>query len=145
MTTLTHPIPDLTGFITEGQIVLDRNLDKQGIYPPINVLPCLSRLMNDGHWGRQNPRGSSQHFQSSVFGLYVCETSRNPGIDYRRESELSDLDKKYLELGRQYEQKICEPRVFQKTVRLRRLWIWRAEPCFVPASKRTHASDGRTN
>jgi V/A-type H+-transporting ATPase subunit B len=45
---ITHPIPDLTGFITEGQIVLDRNLDKQGIYPPINVLPCLSRLMNDG-------------------------------------------------------------------------------------------------
>jgi V/A-type H+-transporting ATPase subunit B len=45
---ITHPIPDLTGFITEGQIVLDRNLEKQGIYPPINVLPPLSRLMNDG-------------------------------------------------------------------------------------------------
>ena len=45
---ITHPIPDLTGYITEGQIVLDRQLHGQGIYPPINVLPSLSRLMKDG-------------------------------------------------------------------------------------------------
>ena len=45
---ITHPIPDLTGYITEGQIVLDRNLHGQAIYPPISVLPSLSRLMKDG-------------------------------------------------------------------------------------------------
>jgi len=45
---ITHPIPDLTGYITEGQIVLDRELDRAGIYPPVKVLPCLSRLMKDG-------------------------------------------------------------------------------------------------
>ena len=45
---ITHPIPDLTGYITEGQIVLDRQLNGQNIYPPINVLPSLSRLMKDG-------------------------------------------------------------------------------------------------
>ena len=45
---ITHPIPDLTGYITEGQIVLDRQLHGQAIYPPINVLPSLSRLMKDG-------------------------------------------------------------------------------------------------
>lgn len=45
---ITHPIPDLTGYITEGQITLDRSLNGQGIYPPINVLPSLSRLMKDG-------------------------------------------------------------------------------------------------
>ena len=45
---ITHPIPDLTGYITEGQIVLDRNLYGQGVYPPISVLPSLSRLMKDG-------------------------------------------------------------------------------------------------
>ena len=45
---ITHPIPDLTGYITEGQIVLQRDLHRKGIYPPIDVLPSLSRLMNDG-------------------------------------------------------------------------------------------------
>ena len=45
---ITHPIPDLTGYITEGQIVLDRNLNGQSVYPPISVLPSLSRLMKDG-------------------------------------------------------------------------------------------------
>ena len=45
---ITHPIPDLTGYITEGQIVLDRELDQKGIYPPIAILPSLSRLMKDG-------------------------------------------------------------------------------------------------
>ena len=45
---ITHPIPDLTGYITEGQIVLDRGLDYKGIYPPVSVLPSLSRLMKDG-------------------------------------------------------------------------------------------------
>ena len=45
---ITHPIPDLTGYITEGQIVLDRNLNQMGVYPPVGVLPSLSRLMKDG-------------------------------------------------------------------------------------------------
>ena len=49
---ISHPIPDLTGYITEGQIVLSRDLDRRGIYPPVNVLPSLSRLMKDGTGGK---------------------------------------------------------------------------------------------
>ena len=45
---ITHPVPDLTGYITEGQIVLDKSLKQKGIFPPIDVLPSLSRLMKDG-------------------------------------------------------------------------------------------------
>ena len=62
---ITHPIPDLTGYITEGQIVLSRELEQKGIYPPISVLPSLSRLMKDGIGEGYHPEGS----------LRMCPTS----------------------------------------------------------------------
>ncbi len=79
---ITHPIPDLTGYITEGQIVLDRELNGQSVYPPINVLPSLSRLMKDGigegYTGR--PPGGGEPVI-----LLLCESGRceGAGIGYR--------------------------------------------------------------
>ena len=61
---ISHPIPDLTGYITEGQIVLDRDLDRRGIYPPINVLPSLSRLMKDGT-GAATPTPTTRRSRAS--------------------------------------------------------------------------------
>ena len=63
---ITHPIPDLTGYITEGQIVLDRGLQGQSIYPPVSVLPSLSRLMKDGI-GDGFTRATIRMWQTSFF------------------------------------------------------------------------------
>ena len=67
---ITHPIPDLTGYITEGQITLDRSLNGQGIYPPINVLPSLSRLMKDGI-GEGFTREDHQDVANQLFSAYA--------------------------------------------------------------------------
>ena len=67
---ITHPIPDLTGYITEGQIVLDRQLHGQAIYPPINVLPSLSRLMKDGI-GEGYTRADHQDVANQLFSCYA--------------------------------------------------------------------------
>ncbi len=67
---ITHPIPDLTGYITEGQIVLDRQLHGQGVYPPINVLPSLSRLMKDGI-GEGFTRADHQDVANQLFSCYA--------------------------------------------------------------------------
>ena len=70
---ITHPIPDLTGYITEGQIVLERQLHGQAIYPPINVLPSLSRLMKDGI-GEGYTRGDHQDVANQLFSCYASST-----------------------------------------------------------------------
>ena len=67
---ITHPIPDLTGYITEGQIVLDRQMFGQSIYPPINVLPSLSRLMKDGI-GEGYTREDHQAVANQLFSAYA--------------------------------------------------------------------------
>ena len=99
---ITHPIPDLTGFITEGQIVLDRNLDKQGIYPPINVLPCLSRLMNDGI-GKGKTRDDHRNISNQLYSAYTYVKRVETLASIIGENELSELDKKYLTLGRLFQ------------------------------------------
>ncbi len=67
---ITHPIPDLTGYITEGQIVLDRSLQGQGLYPPVSVLPSLSRLMKDGI-GEGYTRADHQALANQLFASYA--------------------------------------------------------------------------
>src|SRR5690242_10538578 len=67
---ITHPVPDLTGYITEGQIVLSRDLLQQGIYPPISVLPSLSRLMKDGI-GEGRTRGDQGHLSAQIYAAYA--------------------------------------------------------------------------
>jgi V/A-type H+-transporting ATPase subunit B len=101
---ITHPIPDLTGYITEGQIVLDRHLHSQGIYPPIAVLPSLSRLMKDGI-GEGYTRLDHQPLADQLFSAYSHVMDIRSLASVIGEDELSDLDRKYLEFGEQFEQR----------------------------------------
>lgn len=100
---ITHPIPDLTGYITEGQIVLDRLLQGQSVYPPINVLPSLSRLMKDGI-GEGFTRKDHQDVANQLFSCYAKVGDARALASVIGEDELSPIDKKYLEFGKAFEQ-----------------------------------------
>lgn len=100
---ITHPIPDLTGYITEGQIVLDRVLHQKNIYPPINVLPSLSRLMKDGI-GAKYTREDHQDVSNQLFASYARVGEARDLASVIGEDELSAIDKKYLEFGKAFEQ-----------------------------------------
>lgn len=101
---ITHPIPDLTGYITEGQIVLSRALHRKGIYPPVDVLPCLSRLMGLGI-GAGKTRDGHRTISDQLYSAYAR------GMDVRRlvtivgEEGLSELDRKYLAFADEFERK----------------------------------------
>ena len=99
---ITHPIPDLTGYITEGQIVLERQLHGQAIYPPINVLPSLSRLMKDGI-GEGFTREDHQDVANQLFSCYAKVGDARALASVIGEDELSPLDKRYLEFGEAFE------------------------------------------
>ena len=99
---ITHPIPDLTGYITEGQIVLDRQLHGQAIYPPINVLPSLSRLMKDGI-GKVYTREDHQDVANQLFSCYAKVGDARALASVIGEDELSPLDKTYLKFGEAFE------------------------------------------
>jgi V/A-type H+-transporting ATPase subunit B len=101
---ITHPVPDLTGYITEGQIVLSRELFRRGADPPIDALPCLSRLMNLGI-GPGKTREDHRNVADQLYALYAY------GRDLRRlvaivgEEALTELDKKYLKYADECEKK----------------------------------------
>lgn len=99
---ITHPVPDLTGYITEGQIVLDRSLSQKGIYPPISVLPSLSRLMKDGI-GEGYTREDHPHIANQLFSSYARVQEVKALASVIGEDELSDMDKRYMEFGRAFE------------------------------------------
>ena len=101
---ITHPIPDLTGYITEGQIVLDRNLHGQTIYPPFSVLPSLSRLMKDGI-GKGYTREDHQDLANQLFSAYAKVGEARNLASVIGEDELSPIDKKYLEFGKAFEER----------------------------------------
>jgi len=100
---ITHPIPDLTGYITEGQIVLDRELHGQSLYPPINVLPSLSRLMKDGI-GEGFTRDDHQDIANQLFSSYAKVGDARALASVIGEDELSPTDKKYLKFGKAFEE-----------------------------------------
>jgi len=99
---ITHPVPDLTGFITEGQIVLDRGLSQKGIYPPISVLPSLSRLMKDGT-GKGFTREDHPELANQLFSSYAKVQEVRALASVIGEDDLSDIDKRYMEFGRAFE------------------------------------------
>lgn len=101
---VTHPVPDLTGYITEGQIVLDRSLDASGTYPPVSVLPSLSRLMKDGI-GKGFTREDHAPLSNQLFASYAKVMDARSLASVIGEEELSPEDKKYLEFGKQFEAK----------------------------------------
>jgi len=100
---ITHPIPDLTGYITEGQIVLSRELHRKGIYPPINVLPSLSRLMKDGI-GEGYTREDHPEIANQLFASYSKVQDVRAIASIIGEDELSNVDRAYLRFGERFEE-----------------------------------------
>jgi V/A-type H+-transporting ATPase subunit B len=100
---ITHPIPDLTGYITEGQIVLSRELHRKGIYPPIDPLPCLSRLMNAGI-GEGRTRADHRQVADQLYALYAQGRSLRRLVAIVGEASLSDEDRRYLHFAERFEQ-----------------------------------------
>lgn len=101
---ITHPIPDLTGYITEGQIVLDRGLSQKNIYPPVSVLPSLSRLMKDGI-GEGYTTSDHPEVSNQVFSAYAKVQDVRALASVIGEDELSDTDKLYIKFGQEFEKR----------------------------------------
>jgi len=101
---ITHPIPDLTGYITEGQIVLERGLHKKDIYPPIAVLPCLSRLMDRGI-GEGRTREDHAGVSNQLYAAYAEGCDLRDLVAIVGEDALSDRDRKYLKFADEFENK----------------------------------------
>ncbi|MGB9933364.1 ATP synthase subunit B [Haloarcula amylolytica] len=103
----THPIPDLTGYITEGQIYIDRDLNSQGITPPINVLPSLSRLMDDGI-GEGLTRADHADVKDQIFAAYAEGEDLRDLVNIVGREALSELDNKYLDFADRFEEEFVD-------------------------------------
>jgi V/A-type H+-transporting ATPase subunit B len=115
-----HPIPDLTGYITEGQIVLDRELERRGIYPPVQVLPSLSRLMKDGTGGDYT---SPDHpaLASQLYAAYARAVQTRVLASVVGEEGLPDTDRSYLAFGALFERELLRqdaPRSLEESMAL---------------------------
>lgn len=109
---ITHPIPDLTGFITEGQIVLSRQLFQKNVYPDVDILPSLSRLMKDGI-GDGFTRDDHENVQLQLFALYSKVIDVRSLSQIIGEDDLSDTDRIYMEFGRQFEEKFLKQGAYE--------------------------------
>lgn len=119
---ITHPMPDLTGYITEGQIVLGRELNFAGIYPPVAVLPSLSRLMKDGI-GKGRTRDDHPRWGAQLYAAYARTQDVRALASVIGEEELSEVDQKYLKFGRAFErefvnQSFTENRSIERTLEI---------------------------
>ena len=119
---ITHPMPDLTGYITEGQIVLGRELNFAGIYPPVSVLPSLSRLMKDGI-GKGRTREDHPRWGAQLYAAYAKTQDIRALASVIGEEELSEVDQKYLKFGRAFErefvnQGFTENRTIERTLEI---------------------------
>ena len=119
---ITHPMPDLTGYITEGQIVLGRELSFAGVYPPVTVLPSLSRLMKDGI-GKGRTRDDHPRWGAQLYAAYARTQDVRSLASVIGEEELSDTDQRYLKFGRAFEhefvnQGFTENRTIERTLEI---------------------------
>ncbi len=117
---ITHPIPDLTGYITEGQIVLERGLHKKDIYPPIAVLPCLSRLMDRGI-GEGRTRVDHAGVSNQLYAGYAEGCDLRDLVAIVGEDALSDRDRRYLKFADEFEKQFVtqgnhEDRTIEQTL-----------------------------
>ncbi len=101
---ITHPIPDLTGYITEGQIVLERDLQQKGVYPPINVLPSLSRLMNHG------TEPLHRRWSAEIYAAYAKAKKAEMLASIIGEGEMAETERDYLAFGKAFEQRFITQR-----------------------------------
>ena len=118
----THPIPDLTGYITEGQIILDRVLHRKGIYPPINVLPSLSRLRDKGI-GEGRTRGDHPQLANQLFSSYARSREVEELAVVLGEAALTETDRAFMRFGEEFEdrfvrQALGENRTIEETLAL---------------------------
>ena len=104
---ITHPIPDLTGYITEGQIVLERGLHKKGIYPPVAVLPCLSRLMDRGI-GEGRTREDHAGVSNQLYSAYAEGCDLRDLVAIVGEEALSERDQKFLRFADEFEKQFIQ-------------------------------------
>ena len=109
---ISHPIPDLTGYITEGQIVLERDLSQRGVYPPIAALPSLSRLMKDGI-GEGMTRDDHRELSSQLFSAYAYVHTVRDLAAIIGEEELSERDKIFLDFGDHFEREFLAQGEFE--------------------------------
>lgn len=119
---ITHPIPDLTGYITEGQIVLGRDLFRKGIYPPVNVLMSLSRIMKDGV-GEGKTRADHMEIANQMYDAYSRAQEVRALSEIVGKAGLTGVDIKYMDVGDAFEQNVLsqgvdENRVLEETLGL---------------------------
>ncbi len=100
---ITHPVPDLTGYITEGQIILSRDLHRKGIFPPINVLPSLSRLMNLGI-GENKTRGDHRNLADQLYALYASGIEAKKLESIIGTEGMGEAEKRYLDFANKFEE-----------------------------------------
>ncbi|MFA5372671.1 MAG: V-type ATP synthase subunit B [Candidatus Omnitrophota bacterium] len=110
---ITHPIPDLTGYITEGQIVLERELHSRGIYPPVAGLPSLSRLMKD-NIGNGLTRDDHPSLASQLFAFYAHVKDIRALASIIGEEELTPLDHQYMKFGDEFEKRFLSQGYFER-------------------------------
>lgn len=103
----THPIPDLTGYITEGQIILDRELHRRGIYPPINVLPSLSRLKDKGI-GPGKTREDHADVMNQLFAAYARGKEAKELAVILGEAALTEVDKQFVRFADEFEERFVQ-------------------------------------
>jgi V/A-type H+-transporting ATPase subunit B len=117
---ISHPIPDLTGYITEGQIVLSRELDRRGIYPPVDVLPSLSRLMKDGTGGKYT-HPDHPALASQLYAAYARAVQARVLASVVGEEGLAATDRQYLAFGQAFETQLVHqeaPRTLNDSMRI---------------------------
>ncbi|MCQ8898357.1 MAG: V-type ATP synthase subunit B, partial [Hadesarchaea archaeon] len=119
---LTHPVPDLSGYITEGQLVMERELHRKGIYPPINVLPSLSRLMKDGI-GKGKTREDHSDVSNQLYAAYAEGRDLRALVAVVGEEALTERDRRYLDFADAFEQRFVnqgrdEDRPIERTLDL---------------------------
>ena len=120
---ITHPVPDLTGYITEGQIVLDRDLFMNGIQPPIGILSSLSRLMKDGI-GEGYTRKDHQSVANQLFASYSKVQEARSLASVIGEDELSETDQLYMKFGRQVEEVFIGQKGDDRSIIETLDWAW---------------------
>ena len=118
----THPIPDLTGYITEGQFVLSRELHRKGVYPPVDVLPSLSRLMKGGI-GKERTREDHSNVSDQLYSGYAEGRDLRDLVAVVGEEALTDRDKKYLHFAERFEKEFVaqgkdEDRTIERTLEI---------------------------
>jgi V/A-type H+/Na+-transporting ATPase subunit B len=117
---ISHPIPDLTGYITEGQIVLSRELDRRGVYPPVDVLPSLSRLMKDGTGGHYT-HPDHPALASQLYAAHARATQARVLASVVGEEGLAATDRQYLAFGQAFESRLVNqdaPRTLEQSMAL---------------------------